>query len=295
MEIGMNIGMTCRVWLALVSIAWAAQAIAGQWELGVVTQSGAVWVWDVNATTVGPGVKLSGPSLFGGPGHIAALGRTDDIDILSASGDLWAHFADRRQVGAGRLLAGGPLTTGASRTKYVLFDDLCSIVYTVGADGSMWASPMLGNRLAPSTPMQGAKLFAAGQDRFVVLGGATTVYVIDTAGTVIRHELFNAMPEAPCPGSVGEGAPLPGAGLFGGPSRAKYVVFESSRFLVVDVFGAVWSYPVANGTVGAGLKLAGPPLFAGIRTPGRDADVYVVAFQVTGPSRSRIVKPNNGL
>ena len=57
-------------------------------RLAVINQAGEVWARDITATTVSPGVKLQGPSLFGGPDDAYVLGTNNAISVVTESGEV---------------------------------------------------------------------------------------------------------------------------------------------------------------------------------------------------------------
>jgi len=266
----------CSILIAASTSAFAQQIF--ERKLAVITQAGEVWARDINATTVGAGEMLQGPSLFGGPDDAFVLGSTNQLYVVTKSGAVWAHDMQPRTVSdTHRIDAGSPLPGtlfGGPDAKYVLYDERSMVFYVVTTNGVVWAHPL--GQISGGYPLKGPSLFGAQNDKYVLLDGYRFL-VVNTRGQIWAHDISctNPIPQSfLCPpDTVGAGYMLNGPSLFGAPND-KYVVLENGVLMVINTFGEVWARSISGSTVGTGYKLSGPTLFGGAN------DKYVVTYDL---------------
>jgi hypothetical protein len=266
----------CSILIAASTSAFAQQV--AQTKLAVINQAGEVWARDINATMVGAGEMLQGPSLFGGPDDGLVLGSTNNLYVVTKSGAVWAHDMTPRTVSdTHRIDAGSPLPGtlfGGPDAKYVLYDETAMMFYVVTTNGIVWAHPL--GQISGGYPLKGPSLFGAQNDKYVLLDG-NRILVVNTRGQIWAHDLSctNPIPQSfLCPpDTVGAGYMLNGPSLIGAPND-KYVVLANGRLMVINTFGEVWARNISASTVDAGYKLSGPTLFGGAN------DKYVVVYDL---------------
>jgi hypothetical protein len=241
-------------------------------KLAVINTSGQVWARDLDlvGNTVGQGVRLSGPGLFGGPDDQFVVASTNSISVITTSGAVWPRSVDNTTIGPGVSLFGSLF--GGPNSKYVLSTG-CGI-YVINNGGQVWSHFIAGTSVGAGSQLKGPGLFGGPNDKYAVFDQSNSrILIINTLGQVWAHDLTSSVPQSFCPDSVGDGYQLTGPGLFGGPNDA-YVVSVDSHLLVINTLGQVWARDLTRTTVGAGHKLGGPGLF------GRPNDKYVVVYSV---------------
>jgi len=291
---------------AAISLSATDNSFAMGWKIAVINSAGEVWARDLSENQVGPGEKLSGPSLFGGPNDQIVLGTSEIspsllflmgvINVINTSGEVWSRYVNDTTVDAG-LPLGGTLF-GGSDAKYVtiasindisaFFSRCPSIFYVINSRGEVWRHPITSDGVSGGHKLDGPSLFVGSNDKYVVLDpGAPSLLVINTLGEVWAHDLSGSLFQALVPGvpvcpndftTVGAGHKLNGPTLFSGPND-KYVVSARiagiNRLLVINTAGEVWLRDISGTTVGPGVKLDGPGLFRG------SDDKYVVTYYAT--------------
>jgi hypothetical protein len=269
--------MTVCGMLMVASTSAFAQQV-NETKLAVINQAGQVWARDFNATTVGPGEMLQGPSLFGGPDDAFVLGSTNNIWVVTKSGRVWSHdmtprsVSDTNHIDAGSALPG--TLFGGPDAKYVLYDQTSAMFYVVTTKGVVWAHPL--SQISGGYALKGPLLFGAPDDKYVLLDG-NRILVVNTRGQIWAHYISctNPVPQSfLCPpDTVGAGYMLNGPSLFGA-ANDKSVVLANGLLMVINTFGEVWARNISTSTVGAGHKLSGPTLFGGSN------DKYVIAYDL---------------
>jgi hypothetical protein len=246
-------------------------------KLAVVNTAGEVWARDLSTNTIGPGVKLAGPGLLGGPDDQFVVASSNEIAVVTSSGAYWPRAVDDNTIGSSSGLSGSLF--GGSDAKYVFAGDECGkAVYVVTSSGDVWTHSITG-AVGTGRKLNGPPLFGDPNDKYVTHDGNNRrILVINARGEVWAHELSTSTP--PPPGAfcspadtIGAGYKLNGPGLFGAPND-MYVVSYAGRLLVINTLGEVWATDLSPTAVGPGMKLTGPGLFG---TPN-DAK-YVVAYR----------------
>lgn len=101
------------------------QAFAEGNKLAVINQRGEVWARDLYSNRVSVGVKLNGPSLFGGPDDRYVIASANSIAVVTASGEAWSRTVTDSDVSQPTHLSGSLF--GGPDAKYVLDGGPCGI------------------------------------------------------------------------------------------------------------------------------------------------------------------------
>jgi hypothetical protein len=235
--------------------------------LAVVNTAGEVWTRYLSFSdgTIGPGFKLDGPPLFGGPDAQFVVGGNQHIAVITNSGAFWQrNIAYYNRIEEGIQAAGSLF--GGTDTSFVLFDDRCRNVHVVNNRGEIWTHYIQqGSDLtvSPGQKISGPSLFYGSNARYVLLENSR-VLVVNTLGEVWAHDLvrppdygfFNSCRID----AVGPGYKLNGPSLFGA-NDDRYAAWINGYLLVVNTAGEVWARAVNQWSVGDGFKLDGPGLF----------------------------------
>jgi hypothetical protein len=269
--------MKRRSWNYLVALLLlctaASSALAQGMKLAVINASGEVWARDLSANSIGPGVKLAGPALFGGSDDRFVVASQNSIAVVTMSGALWRRQVDDISVGPG-VQHGGSLFGGPD-AKYVVDGGSCRAVFVVNSAGEVWAHALGLKSIGVGNRLNGPSLFGGPNDKYVVYDDRNRrILVVNTRGEVWAHDMAGNAAQGACGfDGVGGGYRLNGSGLFGGPND-KYVVASGGRLLVINAMGEVWARSMTRSAIGPGVKLDGPGLFGG------PDDKYVVAYYV---------------
>jgi hypothetical protein len=242
-------------------------------KLAVINTQGEVWARDLSSNDVGPGVKLTGPNLFGGPDEQFVVASLNSIAVITKSGMFWPRIVDNTAISAASRLSGSLF--GGSDTKYVLDGRSCSAVYVVNNRGEVWAHSIGPSAVGIGSKLKGPSLFGSTNDKYVVYDDSNKrILVINTRGEVWAHDISSSTPNIFCGlDTIGTGYKLDGPGLFDAPND-KYVICIGSRLLVINTLGEVWAREISRSAISRGVKLNGPKLF------GAPDDKYVVAYYV---------------
>jgi len=257
----------------LLLCAIGTNAFAQGAKLAVINASGEVWARDLSGNSVGPGVKLAGPGLFGGPDDQFVVASQNSIAVVTTSGVLWRRHVDDNSVGNGVRHSGSLF--GGPDAKYVVDGGHCQAVFVVNNGGEVWAHALGPRSVGVGSKLNGPSLFGGPNDKYVVYDDLyKRLLVVNTRGEVWAHDMMGGAPQGVCGfDTVGDGYKLNGPALFGGPND-KYVVASGGRLLVINAMGEVWARNMARRAIGPGAKLDGPGLFGG------SDDRYVVAYYV---------------
>jgi hypothetical protein len=292
-QLAVVIFVTAAVLLVLV-VSWIFfigdiyNGFAQTLKLAVINTEGGVWARDLSDNTVGPGVKLTGPSLFGGSHDRYVVASGNSILVVSESGEVWPHEITDTAVGPSSGLSGSLF--GGADAKYVLDGGSCDFIFVVNTRGEVWGHSISSSSVGDGFRLNGPSLFSGPNDKYVVFdndGSNKRILVVNTAGEVWAHDL-SRIPNTSCGfDGIGAGYPLSGPGLFGAPNdkyvlSSLYVVNTSgekyalSGLYVVNTSGEVWRHSITHSAVGSGVHLNGPTLFA---APN---DKYVVTYRLAG-------------
>jgi hypothetical protein len=263
------------VW-ALVPALLIIALLVGLWKLyaqtlklAVINTNGEVWARDLSDNTIGPSVKLTGPSLFGGSDDRYVLGFFNSISVVTELGAVWPRKITDTTVGASSKLSGSLF--GGADTKYVLNDESCDLIFVVNTSGEVWGHSISSSSVDDGFRLNGPSLFEGRNEKYLVFdvdGSNKRILVVNTAGEVWAHDL-SRVPNTFCGlDGIGAGYKLSGPGLFGAPND-KYVL---AGLYVVNTSGEVWRHGTTHSAVGDGVKLNGPTLF------GARNDKYVVTY-----------------
>ena len=69
-------------------------------KLAVINTQGEVWARDLSGNNVGPGVKLTGPLLFGGPDDQFVISSLNLIAVITTSGAYWPRTVHKTTIDA---------------------------------------------------------------------------------------------------------------------------------------------------------------------------------------------------
>ena len=269
--------MKHRIWNYIAAFlllgTMGTDAFAQGAKLAVINASGEVWARDLSGNSVGPGVKLTGPGLFGGPDDQFVVASQNYIAVVTTSGALWRRYVDDNSVGNGVRHSGSLF--GGPDAKYVVDGGRCHAVFVVNNGGEVWAHALGPKSVGIGSKLNGPSLFGGPNDKYVVYDDLyKRLLVINTRGEVWAHDMRGSASQGTCGfDTVGGGYKLNGPGLFGAPND-KYVVASGGRLLVINAMGEVWARNMAHSAIGSGVKLDGPGLFGG------SDDKYVVAYYV---------------
>ena len=147
----------------------------------VVTIGGNVWTHPIAGPAIGPGRKLSGPTLFGGPNdrYVVHDGNRR-ILVINTQGEVWAHdlststppppntfCTEFDTIGGGYRLT-GPNLFGAPNDAYVV--SLSGRLLVVNSLGEVWARDISGSSVGPGVKLNGPGLFGTPNDAKYVVG-----------------------------------------------------------------------------------------------------------------------------
>ena len=153
-------------------------------EVYVVNTKGEVWTHSIgskngNPTSVGPGRKMNGPSLFGGSNDkYVVLEVGSRILVINTLGEVWAHNISISHpppppnllncgfdtVSTGHKLT-GPGLFGARNDKYVAF--IYSSLLVINTLGEVWAHN-IGSAVGPGVKLNGPGLFGGPDDKYII-------------------------------------------------------------------------------------------------------------------------------
>ena len=268
-----HLAATILIWAA----ALQATGFAQDAKLAVINTRGDVWARDLDLVggTVGGGMKLSGPGLFGGPDDQFVVASLNSIAVINTAGGFWPRTVTSSSVGPGIGFSG--TLFGGPDAKYVLDFRSCNQVYVVNDKGDVWSHAINSSSVGGGWRLNG-NLFGAPDDKYVVLDEINRrILVVNTRGEVWGHDLSKSDATFCGFDGVGAGYRLNGPGLFGAPDD-KYVAVLGNTLMVINTRGEVWTRNMTRSTIGPGVKLNGPGLF------GAPDDKYVVAYFVRQPA-----------
>jgi hypothetical protein len=122
----------------MLAVNARAQAQGPGPKLAVINTAGEVWARDLSANTVGPGMKLTGPGLFGGPDDQFVVASADTtIAVVTKSGDFWPRQVTDTTISQPSHPSGSLF--GGPDAKYVLYDGSLNVVYVVNTKGQVWS------------------------------------------------------------------------------------------------------------------------------------------------------------
>src|SRR5690349_15110687 len=98
-------------------------------KLAVINTMGEVWARDLSKKDVGPGMKLIGPGLFGGPDAQFVVADNRGISVITKSGAVWPRLVSNDTIGPPQQLSGSLF--GGSDAKYVLAQEGCGTILVI--------------------------------------------------------------------------------------------------------------------------------------------------------------------
>lgn len=244
--------------------------------LAVVNRDGEVWPRELTLTSVGPGFKLAGPSLFGGPYKFVTSDSDSDIVVVTAAGTAWNHTILDSDGGSLDGIQGGIAEKGSlfdgSNAEFVLKD--YPNYYVINTAGEVWVHVDQNGTIGPGKKLNGPSLFGGSNQKYVLYDPGFRILVLNSLGQVWAHDLSCAHPGplgCVTPDSIGSGYKLTGPGLFGAPND-KYALVANQCILIVNTAGQVWAHKFSHSTIQGGFQLQGPVLFGG------NNDAFVTAL-----------------
>ena len=259
-------------------------------KLAVINANGEVLARDLSDNTIGPAVKLTGPSLFEGSDDRYVLASGNFMYVVTESGEVLPHEITGTTVSPSSELSGSLF--GGADTRDVLSGGSCDFIFVVNIRGEVWGHSISSSSVGEGFRLNGPSLFEGPNDKYFVFdidGANRRILVMNTAGEVWAHDLSRiANTECGFDG-IGAGYKLSGPGLFGAPNHiyvlsGLYVVNTSgdkyvlSGLYVVNASGDVWRHSTTHSAVGSGVKLNGPTLFGA----PNDKYKYFVTYRLTG-------------
>lgn len=150
----------------------------GDDRIYVVNNRGEVWTHHL----AGPGTKLNGTTLFGGPNDKYVVYDGARILVINTNGEVWAHDLSRSAptpsdqfvdhyafdtIGDGYKLT-GPTLFGAPNDRYVV--SLGGRLLVINSIGEVWARDISRSSVAAGVKLNGPGLFGTPNDAKYVVG-----------------------------------------------------------------------------------------------------------------------------